>query len=266
MRIAVCLSGQPRVIESIIPSLLHFFSGEHEYDFFCHAWDYNTYKRLKKTPVSGEWPVEWGQDEQVDVDELTHILSRLNPKKCVVDSKNVLSNHRFAWDSLFYSIMYANHLKKQYEIENNFRYDFVVRSRYDIVFHPSLKFILTAAANTDNYLDIYFTNTNRMDYEYNRINASDTVFYGSSMAMDIISDVHRDIYYKLLQKRLDDWECLGPGTSLSDYAEDRNLRLISLPAGEVYETVYREEMAPLDPITNWDKIKQYNDSFYKITP
>ena len=51
-----------------------------------------------------------------------------------------------------------------------------------------------------------------------------------------------------------------------EFIEDRNLRLISVPAGEIYETVYREEIAPLDPMTNWDKIKQYNDSFYEITP
>jgi hypothetical protein len=105
-----------------------------------------------------------------------------------------------------------------------------------------------------------------MDYEYNRINASDTFFYGSSMAMDIISDVYKDIYHKLSHKRLDDWECLGPGTSISDYAEDRNLRLISVPPGEIRETVYRDQMLPLDPIHNWDKINQHHELFYsKLT-
>lgn len=266
MRIAVCLSGQPRVIEATIPSLLHFFSGEHEYDFFCHSWDYNTFKRLSKNPIPGQWPIEWGGEEPVNADHLKHVLSRLSPKKCVVDSKNVLSNSRFAWDSLFYSLMYANHLKKQYEIENNFRYDLVVRTRYDIVFHPSLKFTPNRDVNIDSYLDLYFGHISRMGYEYNRINASDTFFYGSSMAMDIISDVYKDIYHKLSQKRLDDWECLGPGTSISDYAEDRNLRLISLPLGEIRETVYRDQMLPLDPMHNWDKINQHHELFYsKLT-
>mgnify|MGYP003349501964 CR=1 FL=1 len=260
MKIAVCLSGQPRVIETILPSLLNYFSGEDEYDFFCHSWNYNTYKRLKKNPIPGEWPVEWGDDEAVDEMHLQHVLNNLNPKKCVIEGKEVLGD-RFGWDSLFYSMMYANHLKKQYEIEHNFRYDFVIKTRYDIVFYPGSPFKIHKSASPDNYLDAYFCHTSRMDYEYNRVNASDTIFYGSSTAMDILSDIYKDLYMQARIKRADDWSCLGPGTNLSEYAENRNMRLIPT---EIHETVYRDEIVPMDPITHWNEVQEYNNLFYKV--
>lgn len=263
MKIAVCLSGQPRTIEHTISSILNFFSEEHEYDFFCHSWDYNTYKRKKENAELGEQPVYWGGDESVDINLLHQTLSRLGPKKCVVDSKAVLGNYNFPWQSLFYSLMHANHLKKQYEVENNFRYDFVVRSRFDLIYYPGRKFKLTHTANKDNYLDAYFMHTNRMDYEYNRVNASDTIFYGSSSVMDIISDVYRHINLSYMRSREDDRLCLGPGSSLSDYAELKNIQLIPL-MGEIFEAVYRPEIAPMDPLTNFEQIRDFNDSFYVV--
>ena len=81
MKIAVCLSGQPRVIEYAIPSILNFFSGEYEFDFFCHSWNYNTYKRKRDNPGIGEFPIWWEDDEEVDIAQLEQSLLRFNPKK-----------------------------------------------------------------------------------------------------------------------------------------------------------------------------------------
>jgi hypothetical protein len=263
MKIAVCLSGQPRVLEYALPSIQDFFSGNYEFDFFCHAWNYNTYKRLNTNAGVGEQPVYWTGDEPVDVKHLEQLLLKLNPKKYAIQGPEVLDNRRFGWDSLFFSLMYANYLKKSYEIENDFRYDFVVRTRYDITYFPKRRFQLTALANKDNYHDIYHLHCNRMSYEYNRINASDTVFYGSSLAMDFMSDVYRDINAKSKLRRLDDNECLGPGTSISDFGDDRNMRAVSI-IGEIYEAVYRPEVAPANPMTDFDNIRKFNDTFYQM--
>jgi len=264
MKIAVCLSGQPRTIEYVIPSLLDFFSGDHEFDFFCHTWNYNTYKHKKENPIPEEHPVYWSTDETVDVVTLEKILERLNPKKAVIHSIAALGKRRFSWDSLFYSMMYANHLKKSYEIENNFRYDFVVKSRYDICFLPSTKFKLPIGQSKDNYLDVYTSHAARMSFEYDRINTSDTVFYGSSLAMDLLSDSYRVVSKKLHtpSRRYDDFECLGPGTRLSDFMESKNMRIISC-LGDNCEAVYRPEMIPANPLVEFDRINQYNQSFYK---
>jgi hypothetical protein len=261
MRIAVCLSGQPRVIDYAAQSILNFFSGEHQYDFFCHTWDYNSYKRKKENPEIGEFPVWWEKDVKVDVEQLKNSLALFNPKKYIIHDAHVLGK-RFIWDSLMYSLMYANNLKKQYEIENNFRYDFVVKSRYDTIFSPDRKFVLNKRADKDNYLDSFCIHDARMTYEYNRVNTSDNVFYGTSLGMDMICDVYRHIYIKMKNIRLDDFEYLGPGSYISDYAEGRNLRLIAA-ASELFETVYRKEMIPQDPVANFPAFREFNQSMYR---
>lgn len=261
MKIAVCLSGQPRVIDYAIPSILAFFSGEHEFDFFCHSWNYNTYKRKKDNPGKGEFPVWWEDDKEVDILQLEQSLLRLNPKKYSIQTSAVLGD-RFIWDSLMYSQMYANHLKKQYEIENNFRYDFVIKSRYDTIFRPPDKFKLNKLAKPTDYLDSFCLHNGRMTYEYNRVNSSDNVFYGSSLAMDMLSDVYRHIFIKIKNLRSDDPEYLGPGSFISDYAESKNLRLIAV-GDEIYETVYRKELIPLDPMTNFAEFRRFNQSMYE---
>lgn len=261
MKIAVCLSGQPRVIEYAIPSILNFFSGEYEFDFFCHSWNYNTYKRKRDNPGIGEFPIWWEDDEEVDIAQLEQSLLRFNPKKYSIQTSAVLGD-RFVWDSLTYSLMYANHLKKQYEIENNFRYDFVVKSRYDTIFRPTDKFRLNNRAVSTDYLDGFCLHNARMSYEYNRVNSSDNVFYGSSLVMDMISDVYRHIFIKMKNLRADDSEYLGPGSFISDYIEGRNLRLTAV-GNEIFETVYRKEMIPLDPIINFAEFRKFNDSMYE---
>ena len=262
MRIAVCLSGQPRVIEYTAAYIKKFFSGEHEYDFFCQSWDYNSYKRKAIDPKPGEQPVWWDDDRPVDHEWLKNQLTSFQPKKYVIQSlqPNRPCN-RFQWDSMFYAAMTANNLKKQYEVENNFRYDFVIKTRYDIIFRDQ-QFKFDPSARPDNYLDIFVTHQSRMDYEYNRVNVSDAIFYGSSTAMDLISDVHRELSRKDQLKRDDDHVCIGPGTAMSDLAEERNMRLIV--SFENLETVYRLEVIPLDPVLDFQEILDFNNSFYRI--
>lgn len=263
MKIAVCLSGQPRVIEHAIPSILSFFSGEHEFDFFCHSWNYNTYKKLQHNPEPNTQPVYWTGDEPVDEVELTTQIQRLNPKKYSIQGVNIIKNYRFPWDSLFYSMMYANYLKKEYEIEMGFRYDFVVKSRYDIIFDPNTKFKLDSNADKNNYLDVFNPYISRMSFEYMRINASDDMFYGSSMAMDFVCDIYRYLLYKAKAETMDDRECLGPGTAMSSFGDEHNIKFHSIVEG-LNRTVYRHEMVPADPLTSYTDICNYNGKFYQV--
>lgn len=263
MKIAVCLSGQPRVIEHTIPSILSFFSGEAEFDFFCHTWNYNTYKRLQPNPEPNTEPVYWTGDEAVNESVLAHIIHRLNPKKYCIQGVDVIKNYRFPWDSLFYSMMYANFLKKEYEVEMGFRYDFVVKTRYDIIFEPNSNFKLDFRADKNNYLDIFHPYVSRRDFEYLRIDASDDIFYGSSLAMDLICDVYRKIYEKAKAEKKDDRECLGPGAIIANFGSEHNIQCHTISTG-MNKTVYRPEMAPADPVNSYVDICNYNNKFYQV--
>ena len=261
MRMAVCLSGQPRVIKYTLHNTRHFFEGTgYSVDYFCHSWDYNTYKRKSLDPDITGQPVWWEGEELVDRSEILECFKILNPKKFIIHSKDDLRWH-FPWNSMFYSIMYANHLKRQYEFENNFRYDIVVKTRYDEVYDPRAHFSIDGHFNPENYLDIFVCHKNRMEFEYNRINSSDAFFYGSSMSMDLICDVFRDTLRLYKEDRYDDYECLGPGVRMQNLCEQRNLNLVS---SYVPETVYRKECIPMDPMTNYEEIKDFNISLYRV--
>jgi len=262
MRIAVCLSGQPRTIEAAIPNILKYFSGEHEYDFFCHTWDYNTYKRRNKNAANNEQPVYWEGDVPVDRNWLHEQVKRFSPKHYIIDSAEVIGAG-FSWASLTYSLMMANHLKKRYEIENNFRYDLVVRSRYDIIFEPTHNFYAIPLVMKPQYLDIVCVHAGRMTYEFNRVNVSDQFFYGSSTAMDLISDLYRKIQKH--QVRQDDYDLIGPGAFISDHTEERNLK-VHTDWSNIQSTVFRPEVADIDSLTQlgYQQINNYSQTFYKL--
>jgi hypothetical protein len=258
MKIAVCLSGQPRTIKYSVDNIQSFFSN-HEVDYFCHAWDYNTYKRKNMDRSVNTDTIWWEEDTPADLDEFYTAINRLTPKKVVVESKNDLP--LFAeWSSLFYSMMMANHYKKLFERDNNFRYDFVFRSTYQGLFWPERKFDPSGLPNKDNYLDVYGITRNRMFYEFNRMNVSDHCFYGSSTAMDVFCDFYKYFYPHYNTIRGDDRAILGPGTLLSDQCCERfNLDFVG---GMIINTVYRKEMIPKDGISDYQEIQHFNNTFY----
>jgi hypothetical protein len=254
MRIAVCISGQPRTIKYTIKSIKNFFSTNYQYDFFCHAWDYNEYK-VKDLGFPMQYKTSLAPKE-----EFRDIISELSPKKVVVESKHVLSNIHFPWHSLLYSAMMANLYKKQYEIEHNFNYDFVIKSRYDLAF-PATHFMLDQQvfSNFHHPLNLYTSHCDRMALEYYRQNISDVIYYGSSWAMDIACDL---FWYGLSKAEIepDNVYALGPGTLMAEYIRTNGL---SFQKTYIPEIIYRESAIPNDPKTDLDKIIQCNADIYK---
>ena len=256
MRIAVCISGQPRTIKYTIKSIKNFFSKNYQVDFFCHTWDYNQYK----VKHIGQ-PMQY-VDRLANVEEFNDIISEISPKKVVVETKDVLSKISFPWHSLLYSAMMANLYKKQYEIEHNFNYDFVIKSRYDLVFPADQFFTLDNQIFADEYhpLDLFTTHSDRMSIEYYRRNISDIMYYGSSWAMDVASDLFWYAYSKE-NTEVDNLCVLGPGTLMAEYI--RNTGLAFYNTKTIPEIIYRESAIPLDPDVDLSKILQHHSNIYK---
>lgn len=248
MKIAVCLSGQPRTLRYASKSIINYFSGDYEVDYFCHSWNYNNWKG--KTDQ-----ITWSNDEVVDKEQLLTDLSVFNPKKVEIQSKDSVRCHG-PWESLFYSMMKANFLKKEYEIHNNFRYDLVIRARYDTIYQPNTNFV---PPHPENNLDLYITHCERMNIEYNRLNVSDVFFFGTSFGMDIVCDVYRYVVDINNARRLDDFATLGPGVIIGEYCNRYN---IAVKHHGVQEIIYRKEMMPLDPIINFDEVLNNHIRYY----
>ncbi len=259
MKIAVCLSGQPRTVRYTAKSIINYFLGDYEVDYFCHSWNYNTCKYNKTDPSN---KIIWLDDEFLPIEQVYDDLLIFNPKGIEVYNKKELPTIFGGWESLFYSIMRANNLKKQYEIENKFRYDLVIRARFDTVYSPRKNFIIP---NNFDDLDIFTTHNDRMCSEYNRINVSDVFFLGSSYGMDILCDIYRYVHSINMQRRIDDYTIVGPGVLIGDYCNMYNIRVSSLRTLGLnsQEVIYRKEMIPMDPILNFDTIQENHMSYYR---
>ena len=169
-------------------------------------------------------------------------------------------------------------LKKQYEIKNDFVYDIVVKTRFDINFYqdglakppiPFKKFYL----HKINPLTAYTVNNTfgRFPTEFNYPSFDDVFFYSDSTTMDIISNLYRwnqKIIESADEKRkyghfIDDIENFcGPGVLLYRYLKLWNIH----PHCEIpipYYVVRKEaEELGLNGLTDWQKIYKISRDYY----
>jgi len=283
-RVAVLLSGQSRTWKTSADNILNYFNikinqftnQKVEVDFFIHTWDTNSYRDKTKE----RWE---GTDYLLDDSVETEIKNKFNPIYMEYEKYNA-EDFTNVWSPLFYSFMKCNHLKRKYEIENDFTYGLVIKSRFDLNFsledvnrfgimtnkfyiHPVEPMVAYSSAE---YLP-------RFPREFNFISFDDVFFYSDSPTMDIIANTYR-WQHKIVKKdwlKLNSYEImenpefnLGPGTTL--YRHLINWQIY--PKGEVttpYYIVRKEaEDRELNSIDNWKEILQisidwYGDNFGK---
>lgn len=190
-RIAVCFSGQPRTWRKCIDSweniLIHNGSSNH-IDVFCHVWDFNTVSNA----VSSE-----KTSERVSDGELKELISRLNPKKVLIESeKQFTPMHEeqaiphSSWLSQYYGYLRAARLKREYEIENDLRYYAVVRSRYDSLYSTRVSDVYNnIQPNTMHGFHIGW------DTQTNRGRIGDICWVADSDTYDTIADFYLNLQY-----------------------------------------------------------------------
>lgn len=187
MKIAFCLSGQPRDVNKTLDNIIWSWGTHQELDFFVHTWIPEQIGTFRPDTPS----------DTFDDDTLNFILDKLKPKKYkfqeqVIFDKSYPDSKRWPVgnaysipnpsqniQSFFYSVQKANQLKVQYEQENNFIYDCVIRTRFDYLFmeqYDISKYDL-------NYLHIKDDCTHT-DYAIN-----DHLALSNSKTMDIYSDM-----------------------------------------------------------------------------
>ena len=130
MRIALCLSGLPKFLDRGHEYLNHHILSKYDVDVFAHTWwDYNMVDIIQS------------RNYTYTDDVISKIVNLYKPKtfcnqpqkqfdiKTDVDyeTMNPISPY-----SMYYSIKMSNMFKCIYETENNFKYDVVIRSRFDI--------------------------------------------------------------------------------------------------------------------------------------
>jgi len=221
MKIAVCMSGQLRQWEIAKENQKWFWetSGV-EIDYFIHTWDYSGDREGVSQPYI---------TRDVSRKEFDKLVDWYKPKGCMFDDRKqdffYANDH---WSSLFYSMSHSMMLKRQYEIDNDFEYDLVIKTRPDVVFDPRYHF--TWEPLEDNIL--FATQGGLMESEFHMFNTNDMVFYGKSYTMDLVIPMY---FYR--QKMLDQRNLfkdklftgsMGPGVLMQEYFRDYGITTQSI--------------------------------------
>ena len=218
-RVAVLLSGQLRQWDIAVDYRKWFWSSagdRYEIDYFIHTWNYSG----DREGVTHEY--EW---RDVNKWEFNRICKAYDVKGSYFDKRPQGWFYDYDhWSALFYSFAQSVMLKKQYEIENDFTYDIVVKSRPDIVFNPkrTCYFELVDDMIYDN--QFFTTHGGEMQHEFGMFNIDDCVFYSNSYTMDILVNM-----YQYRQKLIDSrnkgkeqlWiQQLGPGVLMHEFCKE----------------------------------------------
>jgi hypothetical protein len=198
MKIALCLSGQPRNLEKNIPYLLNgLVKPSNITDIFIHSWFDES---LIGTSFASSQPFQNGKLGSFSK-KTVELLKSLNPKKCIIEKPKDFSEFSHLEDiptaiqthiaSSLCSAHLCNNLKIQYEKENNFKYDLVIKTRIDCFYEKPINII--------DYLDDNWMEVIHVAYDYQHmrqdryypisngdkyISLSDTFAYGSSEVID----------------------------------------------------------------------------------
>jgi hypothetical protein len=226
MRIAVCLFGQPRTWQKCINNWKEKFNHNGEIDYFFHFWDYNT---LPSLLASQPYKCKI-DDELISDDEKKQILDTLQPKKYSFESRKNIDYWNCdltpdqkigGWcTEQYYSLYHVSLLKKQYELENNFRYDVVIRLRADLFFLDEKIDLIKPKHNT-----IYTINSH-FDERYNVCTINDSYFYADSYTFDQAA-----LFYKFLSFVPKNWitSAICPPPEVATYFYFASIGLINHP-------------------------------------
>ncbi len=150
MKVACCLSGQPRNYKTGIPSLLNFFDGV-DVDFFAHTWidpdKYGVVRHSANHNDMSEWSIE--------SDCETNIIETLKPKKHIFERQVDFSpvrnynenNETNMKPENFMSMTYSR--KTAFGLIDESEYDLVAIGRFDMSYQTKAKsFINTCRDDT----------------------------------------------------------------------------------------------------------------------
>lgn len=159
MKIALCLSGQPRFVQEVAPYIIQNVCDGYNVDVFTHLW-FDEDLQNKPYKFEGQW-----QSQRLRSTAVDEVLKIYNPVSYIIEpSKKFIDptihfetslKKYWTWGepgqefrdriinntiSYYYSLNQVNNLKKSYEYANGFKYDWVVRCRTDTILHTKINY------------------------------------------------------------------------------------------------------------------------------
>ena len=131
MKIALCVSGQPRGLATAFQYVKKNLLDKHDVTVFAHLWQDST-KDLAPLWMYEPKKFELEQPMNPDLSKYTRVPPP-QPNWKVKDPVRSTYNQ-------LYAILKCNELKLVYEEENNMKFDWVIRSRFDFAINAKIPF------------------------------------------------------------------------------------------------------------------------------
>lgn len=209
MKIALCISGQPRGLENNIPNTLRgLIDPSGITDIFVHAWFDESFVGK---PFQSAQP---GQNGNLGVwhKDTESLLKGLSPKKMLIEKPRDFSEFSHLEDlpsaiqthlaSNIYSVYTANQLKCEYEEEHGFKYDVVIRTRIDCKYHKPHNITQFLSGNLENCIHVpHMYQASRMNNLYpiqsggSYLALADTFAYGNSDTVNKFCSIYPEFEY-----------------------------------------------------------------------
>ncbi len=196
MKVAVCISGHVRNLAKNVESLKKHILDLHDCDIFCSTWD--TYGwRVEGNNIDDKGGFK-GFDYESGLVNHDEVIKSLNPKTYIYEHYPIIDKMKVAKSvpyktrlrvphdrpensvSQAYKMLQCNMLKKNCEMLNGFKYDAVVKTRFDIKYHGNL---------VDYFKDGKIVTPICESYDL----ASDLVAIGNSKDMDSYSSIFEEL-------------------------------------------------------------------------
>ena len=179
MKIALCLSGQPRAFNQGYEFVYKNLLKDNDVTVFIHTW---------QSPEAHEAIMKYeARTWQIDA-ALTNDLSKYTNVPPPQPNWKVKDPARSTWNQL-YGVMICNSLKSEFELLYDMKFDWVIRSRFDFAINVKIPF-----AELDN-TKLYIPNCRQVP---NRDFGNDQFAFSSSENMDKYADTftHLDRFYE----------------------------------------------------------------------
>lgn len=197
MRTALCISGQLRSFDNpaILKNLYKHIIEPLKADVFIDTWyDRGDSFYAQSAKINPKYDVrenieankvqELYNPIMMKIEDFRYWKENLIPQDL---NRNIIKNGvpYIGGTAMFYKIFGANNLKTEYETENNFKYDLVIRSRFDLIFYKPIE---------DDYLknlNVLWNNNGPAIYMNYRVH--DTFNFGNSNIMDTFSNIYLNL-------------------------------------------------------------------------
>lgn len=254
MRIAVCFSGQIRTGGKCFLNIKKFLGELYPFcDFFMHTWDGNTH-----APTICEIPEIFTDIDEKDIDEIRALYK---PIKFVVENFHEAfktTAHMYPtipFNGRFYSWEKSVNYKREYEELYNFKYDYVLKLRYDILFSPVTNLVNLIDGLKGNEFGVESTEEGKA--------ISDFFFISDSKIMDVASkwdSVHHK-EYKAIHNSYPDH--VNEHELIIQYLKENDISINDFNSQEKQlATIYRPESVKFDPIFEYYKCWEVNHLTY----